>query len=196
MATLSKSKTGARGAAARKILLAAQQERVVRIRPRKGETRLMTFTTQGRKKGGLRAGIFGDAYRARPFERIEIIKRGVAPATVDDIASAMGAGQETVMRRLGIAKSTLARKRQQGTPLEKDASELVMGLATLIGQVETLVSEQGVTEGFDAAKWFHKWAEEPVPALGGKKPAELLDTKEGQHVVAGLLEAIRAGAYL
>ena len=147
------------------------------------------------KKHRLHGRTFAQVYRAQPLARIEVIKRGVAATAVDGIASAMGSPQETVIRNLGISKSTLARKRQQRAPLEKEQSELVVGLAKLIGQVAALVEEQGDSTGFDAAKWFHRWAEEPVPALGGRKPEELLDTKEGQQVVANLLETIRAGAY-
>jgi putative toxin-antitoxin system antitoxin component (TIGR02293 family) len=156
---------------------------------------LYAFTVTGRKRKAVGPRGFTAAYRAGPLERIDVIKRGIAPATVVDIADAMGAAYEAVIRSLGISKSTLARKRQQGAALEKEASERVMGLLALIGQVQTLVEEQGRPQGFDAAKWFHNWAEQPVPALGGKKPAELLDTKEGQQVVSSLLESMRAGAY-
>lgn len=140
--------------------------------------------------------LFGEIYRAAPLERVRLIKAGVAPGTVGDIAQAMGAPQDSVIRNLGIPKSTWARKRLQHQPLEQNASEKVIGLATLIGQVEALVAEQGAPAGFDAAKWFRDWMKQPVPALGGRKPVELLDTKEGQQIVSGLLDAIRAGAYL
>jgi putative toxin-antitoxin system antitoxin component (TIGR02293 family) len=157
---------------------------------------LTALTAGGRKKSGLRAGRFGEVYRAPAMERVKLIKAGVAPDTVGDIAQAMGAPQEAVIRDLGIARSTWARKRAQHAPLEQNASEKVIGLATLIGQVETLVEEQGAPEGFDAAKWFRDWMRQPVPALGGRRPVELLDTREGQQIVSNLLDAIRAGAYL
>jgi len=151
----------------------------------------------GRRGRKYRVGkeIFTATYRALPLTRIEVIKHGVAASAVEGIASAMGAGQEVVIRSLGIPKSTFARKRQQGALLEKEQSELVVGLAKLIGQVEVLIEEQGDPTGFDAAKWFQRWADEPVPALGGRKPRELLDTKEGQQLVGTVLETIRAGAY-
>lgn len=157
---------------------------------------LSSLTVVGRKKSALRAGRFGEIYRAAPMERVRLIKAGVAPAAVGDIAQAMGAPQQAVVRELGIPKSTWARKRARHAPLEQNASEKVIGLAALIGQVEALVAEQGAPEGFDAAKWFREWMKQPVPALGGRKPVELLDTREGQQIVSGLLEAIRAGAYL
>jgi len=157
---------------------------------------LDVMTLAGRKKATLRRGAFEKIYRASAIDKIEIIKCGVAPGTIGDIADAMGAATATLIRNLGIPKSTLARKKSKQAPLERDASEKVLGLATLIGQVETLVREQGEPKGFDAARWFHAWIEEPVPALGGRKPAELLDTKEGQQIVSGLIDAIRAGVYL
>jgi putative toxin-antitoxin system antitoxin component (TIGR02293 family) len=148
------------------------------------------------KKRASRRRLFRDLYRAAPLERLKLIKAGVAPAAVGDIAQAMGAPQQAVIRELGIPRSTWARKRARHAPLESNASEKVIGLAALIGQVEALVAEQGAPEGFDAARWFREWMKQPVPALGGRKPVELLDTREGQQIVAGLLDAIRAGAYL
>jgi putative toxin-antitoxin system antitoxin component (TIGR02293 family) len=148
------------------------------------------------KKRPLRRQGFRELYRAAPLERVRLIKAGVAPGAVGEIAEAMGAAQDAVVRELGIPKSTWARKRARHTPLEESASEKVIGLATLIGQVEALVAEQGAPAGFDAARWFREWMKQPVPALGGRKPVELLDTREGQQIVSGLLDAIRAGAYL
>jgi putative toxin-antitoxin system antitoxin component (TIGR02293 family) len=156
----------------------------------------MTKSKKAVKKRALRSQSFRELYRAAPLERVRLIKAGVAPGAVGEIAEAMGAAQDAVVRELGIPKSTWARKRARHAPLEEAASEKVIGLATLIGQVEALVAEQGAPAGFDAARWFREWMKQPVPALGGRKPVELLDTREGQQIVSGLLEAIRAGAYL
>jgi putative toxin-antitoxin system antitoxin component (TIGR02293 family) len=167
--------------------------------PKSGETSksgVYVLTMKGRRKGVFRkAQTFTKIFNSPSLEKINVIKMGVAPDVLDDLADAMGAPQEVVIRNLGIVKSTWSRKRQQKVPLEKDDSERLMGLAALIGQVAALVEEQGTPEGFDAAKWFYKWIEEPLPALSGKKPAELLDTKEGQQVVGNLIGTIRGGAY-
>ncbi len=37
--------------------------------------------------------------------------------------------------------------------------------------------------------------EQPLPALGGQRPAELMDTAEGQDIVFHLLDQIGSGAY-
>jgi uncharacterized protein (DUF2384 family) len=71
----------------------------------------------------------------------------------------------------------------------------VIGFAKLVGQVQTLVNESGDPESFDAARWLAQWLERPMPALGGRPPAEYMDTAEGQQIVAGLLERTRGGAY-
>ncbi|WP_460534062.1 antitoxin Xre/MbcA/ParS toxin-binding domain-containing protein [Chitinimonas naiadis] len=49
--------------------------------------------------------------------------------------------------------------------------------------------------GFDAAKWLDDWVRQPVPALGGVRPIELLDTAEGFELVVSTLAAIENGAY-
>lgn len=173
----------------------AREGKKKKVKETEGEA-LEILTVSGRKKRVLSAGKFEKIYRAGRLERVRVIKAGVAPAAVKDIAVAMGSPQEVVIKNLGISRSTWARKRSQQVPLEQHASEKVMGLAALIGQVESLVKEQGEPKGFDAAKWLQGWIEQPVPALGGRRPAELLDTREGQQIVSGLLDAIRAGAYL
>lgn len=165
------------------------------VDPRSSQAGGLSVLTSPVRRGGVRKGTFKMIYGARPFERIEVIKAGVAPAALGVIADAMGTRHEVVARNLGIPKSTWARKRQQHSPLEKGQSELVMGLATLIGQVESMLDEQPRPRGIEAGKCFFKWAEDPIPALGGKAPAELLDTYEGQQIVATLLNTIAMGAY-
>ena len=49
-------------------------------------------------------------------------------------------------------------------------------MAKLIGQVQAMIEESGDAEGFEAADWFARWLEGPLPAFGGQRPTELLDT--------------------
>ena len=50
-------------------------------------------------------------------------------------------------------------------------------------------------EGFDAAKWVAAWLDRPQPALGGKRPAELMDTADGRSIVSDLVARMQSGAY-
>jgi uncharacterized protein (DUF2384 family) len=58
-----------------------------------------------------------------------------------------------------------------------------------------LYRETVQAKGFDAAKWLGRWLEQPQPALGGRKAADLIDTPTGVEVVARLLGSIESGAY-
>jgi uncharacterized protein (DUF2384 family) len=61
--------------------------------------------------------------------------------------------------------------------------------------VETIVKESGKPEGFDAARWLAEWLKEPQSSLGGKCPAELMDTADGRGLVADLVARSQTGAY-
>jgi uncharacterized protein (DUF2384 family) len=65
----------------------------------------------------------------------------------------------------------------------------------LVGQLEMIVAESGNPEGFDASEWISNWLSEPLPALGGEKPINFLDTMEGQDLVSDALARIQSGAY-
>ena len=76
-----------------------------------------------------------------------------------------------------------------------DDSERALGIARLVGLVEGMVKESGDPTGFDAAQWVAQWLEEPMAALGGKRPADLMDTAEGQAIVSNLISRMQSGAY-
>ncbi|SOE63487.1 Protein of unknown function [Burkholderia sp. D7] len=65
----------------------------------------------------------------------------------------------------------------------------------LVRQVEKMVAESGNPEGFDAAQWLAAWMERSVPALGGRRPAEYMDTVEGRALISRLLAMMQSGAY-
>lgn len=65
-------------------------------------------------------------------------------------------------------------------------------LARLIGQ---LVYESGDPHGFDPTAWVTDWVRHPVPALGWRKPIELLTTPEGFEAVRKVILRMQTGAY-
>jgi uncharacterized protein (DUF2384 family) len=85
---------------------------------------------------------------------------------------------------------------KQNQTLSPDESERVLGMARLVGQLEAIVQESGNAEGFDAAAWMSRWLHEPLPALGGVRPIDLMDRMEGQGVVATALAQMQSGAYV
>lgn len=145
------------------------------------------------------AGIrFAQVFHAEPMERILWIKQGVAAREVEGVARRMGVTKERLMSTLGLARATVDRKVREHKPLSPDESSRLLGVAHLVGRVQAMVDESGrpgESEDFDAAQWTAAWLDRPLPALDGRRPAELMDTAEGQALVANLLARVHSGAY-
>jgi putative toxin-antitoxin system antitoxin component (TIGR02293 family) len=138
---------------------------------------------------------FTDLYELSPVEQIDLIRTGVPPDALKVMIQEMDLSQEKVLGYLALPMATINRKIKRKELLSPSDSARVLGLASLIGQVQTMVERSGNPEGFDAAKWLAEWMERPLPALGGTKPAEYLDTIAGQQLVGDLLAMMESGAY-
>lgn len=138
----------------------------------------------------------GDAFGLSALERVRLVKQGVPARTVQEMSVAMGLPREQLMRAVGLARSTVERKITQRGPLSQSESEKLVGVERLIGQVDAMVREAGAApDDFDAARWFARWMADPVPALGGVAPQELLDTADGREAISTLLYQMKSGVY-
>lgn len=138
---------------------------------------------------------FGRVSSMPKLELIDFIREGVPPRDFKEMVKRMNAPQGRVVRILGVSIATINRKSANNENLSPAYSERVVGLAKLIGQVDLMVKRSGDPEGFDAATWVSRWLEQPIPALGGKMPADFMDTSSGQEVVSNLLSMMESGAY-
>lgn len=121
---------------------------------------------------------------------------GKVPAShVGLIVDVTSVPKKRVVRILDLRRATIARKIREGEMLSTDQSERVLGLERLIGQVAVMVGDSGASTGFDVARWVGDWLEQPTPALGGAKPADYMDTIEGQERVSRLLVQYQAGVF-
>jgi putative toxin-antitoxin system antitoxin component (TIGR02293 family) len=134
-------------------------------------------------------------YRAAPVDRIKVIKAGVSARQLKLFISDLHFEQKTFFQALRLKTATVNKKAAAGQALTADESERVLGLAKLVGQLEVMLEESGDTAGFDANLWLSRWLHEPLPALGNRKPMDLLDTMEGQALVSQALAQIQSGAY-
>lgn len=128
-------------------------------------------------------------------ERIAIVKTGLPARLLTTLARDMHVSRERLYAWLGIARTTANRKVKDDQILSQDESERVLGIASLVGQVQRIVRESGNPQGFDAARWTADWLEEPNDALGGRTPGEFMDTSDGRTLVAGLVARMQSGAY-
>lgn len=138
---------------------------------------------------------FATIYRVEPMDRIKLIRDGIPARYINVISDSMGITKETLFKFLNLPKSTIDKKSVANQMLPIEQGERLIGMAKLVGQIESIIAESGNPEGFDAAKWIASWLEKPSPALGGEKPSAYLDTVSGQEMISDLLAKIQTGAY-
>jgi putative toxin-antitoxin system antitoxin component (TIGR02293 family) len=138
---------------------------------------------------------FSEVYRVEPIERIRLIREGIPARYIKVISDSMGITKDTLFKFLNLPKSTIDKKSVANQVLPIEQGERLIGMAKLVGQVESIIAESGNPAGFNAAKWVAQWLEKPSPALGGEKPSAFLDTVSGQEMISDLLAKIQTGAY-
>lgn len=136
-------------------------------------------------------------YDAEPLRLIETERKGVAGVFLKDLSKRMEIPAQRMFDILGVPKATAEKKVAAGDLIAGNGGRAALGMARLLGIAREIVKNSTAPEAqeFDSAKWLGKWLERPQPALGGRKPAELIDTPTGLEVVAKLLGAIESGAY-
>jgi putative toxin-antitoxin system antitoxin component (TIGR02293 family) len=138
---------------------------------------------------------YAGLYTLGPLERIHAVRQGVPAQVLSTMAQGMHVTRDQLFQWAGIPRATANRKLRQSSLLSQDESERVLGIARLIGLVEQVVAESGSPDTFDAAVWTAAWLSNPLPALGGKKPGDFMDTADGRDLVAGLILQMQSGAY-
>jgi putative toxin-antitoxin system antitoxin component (TIGR02293 family) len=150
---------------------------------------------EGEVRVAARASSYRDIFLAEPVERVAMIKAGVRARMVKELLTRLDISQTAGLAALNLPAATVNRKVAQDGTLSVAEGERVIGMASLIGQLEAMVEQSGRPDGFDAAAWMSRWLREPAPALGGAAPVEFMDTMQGQALVSGLLAKMQSGAY-
>jgi putative toxin-antitoxin system antitoxin component (TIGR02293 family) len=134
---------------------------------------------------------------ATPLEIVAIERQGVLGTFIKDLSKRMELPASRVFNILGVPKATAEKKAAAGEFVSGSSGQAAVGMIKLLGIAQDIVSNSTAAEAenFDAAKWLGQWIEKPQPALGGRKPADLLDTPTGVELVARLLGSIESGAY-
>ncbi len=61
--------------------------------------------------------------------------------------------------------------------------------------LSAIAADGNASAEFDLDHWLQEWLERPQPALGGARPAQLLDSPEGLDSVRKILGSMLSGAY-
>lgn len=150
-------------------------------------------TKVGSKK--LAKADFVSLFKIDPLEHVELIKHGVPTFLIELVASEMSVSKDKLLAILGLPRATIHRKARKNQPLSTEESSRVLGISRLIGQAQAMVETSGDPDGFDAATWVAQWLDQPLPALGERRPEELMDTAEGQAIVSNMLSRAQSGAH-
>ena len=134
---------------------------------------------------------------ATPLQLVATERHGVAGQFLKDLSKRMEIPATRMFDMLGVPKATAEKKSAAGEVLAGSGGQAAIGVAKLIAVAQDIVANSTAEQaaGFDAARWLGQWLERPQPSLGGRKPAELIDTPTGLDVVARLLGSIESGAY-
>lgn len=135
---------------------------------------------------------------ATPMQIVEIERQGVLGTFIKDLSKRMEVPASRIFTILGVPKATAEKKAAAGELVSGSGGQAAVGMIRLLGIVQAIATNSTAVEakrGFDAARWLGQWIERPQPALGGRRPADLIDTPTGVEVVARLLGSIESGAY-
>src|SRR6266550_1539161 len=135
--------------------------------------------------------------RATPLQLVEIERQGVLGSFIKDLSKRMEIPSSRIFTILGVPKATAEKKAAEGERVEGRGGQAAIGMVKLLGIAQEIVANSTANEAktFDATKWLGQWIERPQPALGGRKPHNMLDTPTGVELVARLLGSIESGAY-
>ena len=111
------------------------------------------------------------------------------------LAKALGLDSGKLAALLKLSPATVSRRRRDLRPLPAEASALLLGVARMVVDLQTIVETSGDHSGSDAGTWLGRWLTRPLPALGWRQPADWLGTVEDQQVVSDMLGRIVHGVY-
>jgi putative toxin-antitoxin system antitoxin component (TIGR02293 family) len=146
-------------------------------------------------------GVEAFAERVRAATPLEIVgaeKQGVPGRLLKDLAATLAIPTARFYDIVGIPKATAEKKAANDEVIGGAGGQAALGVVKLLGIAREIVARSTApgARQFDVAKWLGEWIERPQPALGGRRPAELLDTPTGFEIVARTLGALESGAYV
>ncbi|WP_293372473.1 antitoxin Xre/MbcA/ParS toxin-binding domain-containing protein [Nevskia sp.] len=134
---------------------------------------------------------------ADAMERAELEREGITGNVLKELPIRLQLPAMRLYAMLGLPKATAARKIAATEHLTGSSGHAAIGLIGLLVTAQRMVADSTADEAanFDTAAWLGRWLELPQPALGGRRPGDLIDTPAGLAMVARVLGAIESGSY-
>lgn len=134
-------------------------------------------------------GILGQTSRKNePPERraLELVRDGLPASVLTRLANHFDVRLADIQHLVGLSKATGTRTRGKAAPLKALASDRAYRLASVLALARGVFGDDE-----NAREWF----KEPIPALRGQRPLDLLDTEVGTQEVIRVLGRIQHGVY-
>jgi putative toxin-antitoxin system antitoxin component (TIGR02293 family) len=165
---------------------------------RESSVRFRAFDGRRERHGGSVADLADRLALAEPMALVAAEREGVPAGVVAGLARAMAVPRVRMFKMMDLPRATMEKKIADNELLTGVANRRALNLLRLLAHARDILKDSTAPGAarFDAARWLGRWIETPQPALGGRKPAELLDTEVGASMVDRALGAMRSGAYL
>lgn len=160
---------------------------------------VVSVYSPGASQTRLKKADFVEALRAATtMDLVNIERQGVPVQLFVFLAERMDVPLADVLRFTGAPRSTALRKLSQGGRMDGVAGQAALGVTRLLAKAKEMAEESTHPDAgsFDTSRWLGKWIRKPQPALGGRRPEDLLDTPTGIETVMRVLGAIQSGASL
>lgn len=123
--------------------------------------------------------------RMTTFEKMEAIRKGISKKELEELKKRAGLDYDQLSHILQVARATLiAKKGAERFPAM--LSEKIMSVADIYSYGYNV---------FGSEQEFNKWIFQPITALGGKSPFEILDNVYGREEVKHVIGRIEYGVY-
>ncbi len=142
------------------------------------------------------AGLVARVFRSPNIVVFEAVEEGVPTYLVELIAAVMQQPASVVMNIIGVSPTTFRRKEKANEPLPDLAGHRVMGFLRIAATLRRLIDDSGDQEAassFDLDAWLARWLRQPLPALAGRRPVEMLRNPERIRAVEQVLERMYGG---
>ena len=121
-----------------------------------------------------------------PLDWIPVIRGKLPASMVESVTAATGLSRSELLRSLGLAERTLARRKKENGLLSQDETEKLVRFARM-----TVRAAQVFGDDEAALDWLRA----PNAALDRHRPLDLLDTEIGARMVADTLGRIEHGVF-
>ena len=135
-------------------------------------------------------GLGGDRFIKRPvrgeFDLMEIVKEGLPMESVGFLQNNIGLTNKEMSHILSISESTYQRRIKAKATLTSDETEKAISLSELYAK--------GVNVFRDKSD-FETWLQTKIPAMGGRRPTDMLSSMVGRQYVMDELNRILHGVF-